>query len=108
MRRVVVTGMAGVTPLGDTWDEISAEMEAGRTGVRYIDAWDKLGDLKTRLGAPSVQFEHEKVYPRKKMRSMGRVAALGVRSAERALEHAGLLDDPRHTSSTGAANMAPP
>ncbi len=36
MRRVVVTGMAGVTPLGDTWDEISAEMEAGRTGVRYV------------------------------------------------------------------------
>lgn len=104
MRRVVVTGMAGVTPLGDTWDEISAEMEAGRTGIRYIEEWDRLGDLKTRLGAPSVQFEHEKVYPRKKMRSMGRVAALGVRSAERALEQAGLLDDPVLTSGrTGVA-----
>jgi len=104
MRRVVVTGMAGVTPLGDTWDEISAAMEAGRTGVRYIEAWDKLGDLKTRLGAPSLQFEHENVYPRKKMRSMGRVAVLGVRSAERALEQAGLLGDPVLTSGrTGVA-----
>jgi 3-oxoacyl-[acyl-carrier-protein] synthase II len=104
MRRVVVTGMAGVTPLGDTWDEISTAMEAGRTGIRYIEAWDKLGDLKTRLGAPSLQFEHEKVDPRKKMRSMGRVAVLGVRSAERALEQAGLLGDPVLTSGrTGVA-----
>lgn len=104
MRRVVVTGMAGVTPLGDTWDEIRDAMEGGRTGVRYIEAWDKLGDLKTRLGAPSLQFEHEKVYPRKKMRSMGRVAAIGVRSAERALEHAGLAGDPILTSGrTGVA-----
>lgn len=104
MRRVVVTGMAGVTPLGDTWDDIREAMESGRTGVRYIEAWDKLGDLKTRLGAPSLQFEHEKVYPRKKMRSMGRVAAIGVRSAERALEHAGLSGDPILTSGrTGVA-----
>ncbi len=104
MRRVVVTGMAGVTPLGADWNDIRAAMREGRTGVKYIEAWDRLGDLRTRLGAPATYFEHEKVFPRKKMRSMGRVAILAVRSAERALAAAGLTDDPVLTS--GRAGVA--
>lgn len=104
MRRVVVTGMAGVTPLGSDWSGIRAAMADGRTGVRYIDAWDNLGDMRTRLGAPARHFEHEKAYPRKQMRSMGRVAALAVRSAEDALAQAGLTDDPILTS--GRAGVA--
>ncbi|MCE9650884.1 MAG: beta-ketoacyl-ACP synthase [Parvibaculum sp.] len=94
MRRVVVTGMAGITPLGANWGDIRAAMHEGRTGIKYIEAWDKLTDLKTRLGAPADYFEHEKIFPRKQMRSMGRVAAFAVRSAEEALSQAGLLDDP--------------
>jgi len=104
MRRVVVTGMAGVTPLGADWSDIRAAMGEGRTGVRYIEAWDRLGDLRTRLGAPATYFEHDKIFPRKKMRSMGRVAILAVRSAERALAAAGLTDDPVLTS--GRAGVA--
>lgn len=104
MRRVVVTGMAGVTPLGSDWPGIRDAMMAGQTGVRYIEDWDRLGDLKTRLGAPAAFFEHEKIFPRKQMRSMGRVAALGVWSAQQALSDAGLLNDPVLTSGrTGVA-----
>lgn len=94
MRRVVVTGMAGITPLGTRWKEIAESMAAGRNGVKYIESWDKLGDLKTRLGAPADYFDHAKIFPRKQMRSMGRVAALGVKAAQDALMHAGLIDDP--------------
>lgn len=94
MRRVVVTGMAGITPLGTRWKEIAEAMAAGRNGVKYIESWDKLGDLKTRLGAPADYFDHAKIFPRKQMRSMGRVAALGVKAAQDALMHAGLIDDP--------------
>ncbi|MDR3500921.1 MAG: beta-ketoacyl-ACP synthase [Parvibaculum sp.] len=104
MRRVVVTGMAGITPLGTDWSGISASMAAGRTGVKYIEAWDKLGDLKTRLGAPADYFDHAKIFPRKQMRSMGRVAALGVKAAQDALTQAGLIGDPVLTSGrTGVA-----
>ncbi|MEQ8266979.1 MAG: beta-ketoacyl-ACP synthase [Parvibaculum sp.] len=104
MRRVVVTGMAGITPLGSEWAEIRRAMALGRTGIRYIDEWDRLGDLKTRLGAPAAHFEHEKIFPRKKMRSMGRVAALAVHSAAEALAQAGLAGDPVLTS--GRAGVA--
>lgn len=104
MRRVVVTGMAGITPLGTEWADIREAMVAGRTGVKYITAWDKLGDLKTRLGAPSDYFDHTRIFPRKQMRSMGRVAALGVWAAQEALTHSGLIDDPILTSGrTGVA-----
>ena len=94
MRRVVVTGMAGMTPLGAEWSDIRAAMHEGRSGIKYIEAWDKLTDLKTRLGGPVDYFEHEKSFPRKAMRSMGRCSAFAVKAAEAALGQAGLTDDP--------------
>jgi 3-oxoacyl-[acyl-carrier-protein] synthase II len=86
--------MAGVTALGRDWPEIERRMRAGETGTRYIEEWDRLGDLTCKVGAPADWFRHEGFYPRQKIRSMGRVAVLAVDSAERTLANAGLLDDP--------------
>jgi 3-oxoacyl-[acyl-carrier-protein] synthase II len=93
-RRVVVTGMAGVTALGGDYAEIEKRMRAGETGTRYIEEWDKLGDLTCKVGAPADWFKHEGYYPRQKQRSMGRVSVMAVDSVERALKAAGLLDEP--------------
>lgn len=98
MRRVVVTGMAGISALGDDWPTVRDRMKAGETGTQYMPEWDYLTDLDTRLAAPAPHFTHEKAYPRKKIRSMGRVATLAVNTAERALAQAGLSDDPVLTS----------
>lgn len=94
MRRVVVTGMAGMTALGRDWPEIEARMRRGETGTRYIKEWDRLSDLSCKVGAPADWFQHEGFYPRQKGRAMGRVAIMAVDSVERALAAAGLLDDP--------------
>lgn len=94
MQRVVVTGMAGFSPIGNTWKAIKANLSGMQTGVRRIDDWDKYDDLNTRLGAPVEDFVLPKHYSRKALRSMGRVAQFAVRSTELALEEAGLLDDP--------------
>ena len=94
MRRVVVTGMGGITPLGDNWEIIEAALRAGRSGVRRMPEWDAYGDIQTRLGVPIEHFETPAHYPRKMLRSMGRVALLGVRATELAMEDAGLRDDP--------------
>ncbi len=93
-RRVVVTGMAGITPLGGDWPLIRLAMDQGLTGVRQMPDWDRFEDLNTRLAAPANWFAHESLYPRKRMRAMGRVAAMAVNTTERALAEAGLLDDP--------------
>lgn len=94
MRRVVVTGMGGVTPLGDSWEAIGPAMEAGRSGVKTMAAWNQYPEIQTRLGVPVEHFEVPEHYPRKMVRSMGRVALLGVRATELALADAGLLGDP--------------
>ncbi len=103
-RRVVVTGMAGLTALGGDWPTIEQRMRAGETGTRYIEAWDRLGDLTCKVGAPVDWFKHEGFYPRQKMRSMGRVSVMAMHSAERALAQAGLVDDPVLTG--GRAGVA--
>lgn len=94
MKRVVVTGMAGITALGQTADEIFANFAQGKSGVRYMHEWDKYADLRTRLGAPVDHFDVPKHFNRKVTRGMGRVALMSVISAERALEDAGLLNHP--------------
>lgn len=94
MRRVVVTGMGGITPFGEDWTSIEAALREGRSGVRVMDEWDAHAEIQTRLGVPVDHFEVPSHYPRKMVRSMGRVALLGVRATELALAHAGLLDDP--------------
>jgi 3-oxoacyl-[acyl-carrier-protein] synthase II len=94
MARVVVTGMGGITALGDNWETIREALRSGRNGVRNMPEWDIYPDLQTRLGAPVDNFEVPAHYPRKAVRSMGRVAVMGVRATEMALENAGLLGDP--------------
>jgi 3-oxoacyl-[acyl-carrier-protein] synthase II len=93
-RRVVVTGMGGVTPFGETWEAIDRAVTAGRSGVQIIPAWDQFPEIQTRLGVPVESFEAPAHYPRKVVRSMGRVALFGVRATELALQDAGLLGDP--------------
>lgn len=94
MKRVVVTGMAGFSPIGHDWPTIRRHLQDMQTGIRYIDEWDKYAELNTRLGAPIVDFKMPAHYKRKDLRSMGRVAEFAVRSTELALSQAGLLNDP--------------
>lgn len=94
MKRVVVTGMAGITALGDSWESIEARLRAGTNAVRRMPEWDRFETLNTRLGAPIDDFRAPDHYPRKMVRSMGRVSLMSVRASEMALVDAGLLDDP--------------
>jgi 3-oxoacyl-[acyl-carrier-protein] synthase II len=86
--------MGGVTALGDDWAAIEKSLHSGKSGVRYMPEWERYMDLQTRLGVPVDHFEVPSHYPRKSLRSMGRVALLGVRATELALVDAGLLNDP--------------
>lgn len=90
-RRVVVTGMAGYSPIGNDWEEISLSLRSKRSGIRYMPEWDKYKGLLTRLAGPVQNFELPAHYTRKNTRSMGRVALLSTRATERALMDAGLL-----------------
>ncbi|WP_084333573.1 beta-ketoacyl-ACP synthase [Pseudomonas indica] len=94
MKRVVVTGMAGITALGNDWTTIEANFAANRSGIRRMDEWDRYTELNTRLAGPIDDFAVPRHWTRKQLRSMGRVSRMSVAAAERALEDAGLLGDP--------------
>jgi len=94
MKRVVVTGMGGVTALGSGWEQIETRLRAGRNTVQRIPEWDRYEMLNTRLAAPVTDFETPAHYPRKVIRSMGRVSLLSVRATEFALADSGLSDSP--------------
>jgi 3-oxoacyl-[acyl-carrier-protein] synthase II len=93
MKRVVVTGMGGVSALGDQWSEIETALGSGRNAVRRMTEWDYFESLHTRLACPLPGFVAPAHYPRKKTRSMGPVSLYSVRASELALADAGLTGD---------------
>ncbi len=95
MNRVVITGMAGLSPIGLNWESVSHNLKNMNTGIRYMEDWEKYQGLDTRLAAPIFDFEKPEHYTRKQTRSMGRVALMATRATELALEQAGLLNDER-------------
>ncbi|MEX5618355.1 beta-ketoacyl-ACP synthase, partial [Pseudomonas syringae] len=48
MKRVVVTGMSGITSVGSDWPTIDARFTANRSGIRRMDEWNRFAELNTR------------------------------------------------------------
>jgi 3-oxoacyl-[acyl-carrier-protein] synthase II len=92
--RVVVTGMAGISPIGNEWASIRARLGSYRNAICRIEEWADYDGLNTQLGAPAAEFSLSDRYTTKTTRSMGKVALMATRASELALIDAGLLDDP--------------
>ena len=112
-RRVVVTGMGGLCPIGSSWEEAREHLLAKRSGIAIHEAFSRVEGLKTKLAAPVRNFRRPDHYPRRKVRSMGRVSLLATRATELALTEAGLLGDPlleneRVGISYGSTSGSPP
>lgn len=99
--RVVITGMAGVTALGNHYQTIIDNMQQQQTAIRQMKEWGDIAGLHTQLAAPISNFILPEHYERKKIRSMGRVAQLATVATERALSEANLLN----SSSLSAGNI---
>lgn len=95
-RRVVVTGMAGISPIGNDWPTVRERLTRNVSGVQVIDAWRAIAGMKTQLGAP-VSFAMPAHFGRRTLRTMGRVAQLAVCATERALDDADLTGAPALT-----------
>ncbi len=91
MRRVVITGIGAISPLGSTWAQAKAHLDAKHNLVTVMDDWMDIEGLNTKLGVPVTDFALPEHYTRKQIRSMGRVAGMSVVATEQALDQAGLL-----------------
>ncbi|CAA0108399.1 3-oxoacyl-[acyl-carrier-protein] synthase 1 [BD1-7 clade bacterium] len=91
MKRVVVTGMAGISPIGNDWETISNNLKNGNTGIVKMDDWAKYEGMDTQLAGLVEDFEKPREFNRKITRSMGRVALMAAITTRNALEDANLL-----------------
>ena len=95
MRRVVVTGIGALSPLGHDWPTVFARLKAQENAVEVIESLGQYEGMLTRLGAPVMPFVlDEKAYNRKATRGMGKVALMATRASEIALRQSGLFGDP--------------
>ena len=89
-RRVVITGIGGITAFGNSWAEIKTAFQRKQNAVQYMD-WDgRYPELEACLGAPVLNYQTPQHWTRKQLRSMGRVSQLCVDAAGKALQSANL------------------
>ena len=93
MKRVVVTGMALTSPLGSDIKSSFESLLKFENCINYDKNLDQYKRLNTRLSAYVKDFKIPETYNRKVLRTMGPVSMMAVRTAELALEDAGLLGD---------------
>jgi 3-oxoacyl-[acyl-carrier-protein] synthase II len=88
-RRVVVTGMGVVTPVGKTVEEFWSSLLAGKSGTGPVTHFDA-STFTSHIGAEVKDFEPEKYIDRKEARRMDRFTQFAVVAADEALCHSGL------------------
>ncbi|EEX94545.1 3-oxoacyl-(acyl carrier protein) synthase II [Vibrio orientalis CIP 102891 = ATCC 33934] len=103
-RRVVVTGMSGVTAFGNDWQTVEPKLRACENATQYMESYEQYDGLNTKLAAPVDDFELPKHYKRKQVRGMGRVSKLATVATENALIQSGLIgNDVLTNGQTGIA-----
>jgi 3-oxoacyl-[acyl-carrier-protein] synthase II len=88
-RRVVVTGVGLVSPLGVGTEETWSALLAGRSGISAISAFDASA-FSCRIAGEVKNFDPLKWIERKEARKMGRFIHFGVAASEFALSASGL------------------
>jgi len=89
MRRVVVTGLGAVTPLGNSAPETWRAALAGESGIDWIQAFDA-GDYPVRVAAEVKDFDPTDVASPKEQRKLDRNVLLALAAGKEAVENAGL------------------
>jgi 3-oxoacyl-[acyl-carrier-protein] synthase II len=89
MRRVVVTGMGAVTPIGLNVDEFWNSIKSNKIGIDYITHFDTT-DYKVKLAAEVKDFNAEEYMDFKSAKRMEKFSQYAVAAAKEALEDSGL------------------
>ncbi|WP_017656051.1 beta-ketoacyl-ACP synthase II [Fortiea contorta] len=89
-RRVVVTGVGAITPIGNTPAEYWEGLLSGRNGIDYITAFDA-SRHDCRIAGEVKNFDPHDYLERKEAKRMDRFSQFGVAAAKQAIADAGLV-----------------
>ena len=99
-RRVVITGIGAITPVGSGADGLWDGVIASRSAVRLIDRFDAT-PFPSRIAAQIDDFDPADHLDARRARRLDRFSALSVAAARMAVAHAGLATDNGTAPSTG-------
>lgn len=88
-RRVVVTGMGAISPIGLSVSAFRDSIKAGKIGISAISAFDTT-DFSVKIAAEVRDFEVSRWMDKKKARKMARFTQFAIAAASEALAEAGL------------------
>jgi 3-oxoacyl-[acyl-carrier-protein] synthase II len=92
LKRVVVTGLGALTPIGNTVEEYWKGLSNGISGCDFITRFDAT-NFKTRFACEVKNFEVTDFIPRQDARKMDLFTQFGVVIADQAIADSGLTDD---------------
>jgi 3-oxoacyl-[acyl-carrier-protein] synthase II len=88
-RRVVISGMSALTPLGADLDGIWDALCQGKSGIREISLFDPT-PFKVKIGGEVPDFDPSPILDHREQRRVDRFAQFAIVAAHRAVEDAGL------------------
>ncbi len=91
-KRVVITGLGVVSPIGTGKENYWRALEAGTNGVSHITSFD-VSDFPVRIAAEVQDFDPTLYLPKKDARRADRVIQFAVAASQMAMDDAGLSKD---------------
>jgi 3-oxoacyl-[acyl-carrier-protein] synthase II len=92
-RKVVVTGMGAISPIGNSVNDFKDGLKTGKSGIGKITAFDTAG-FDVTIAAEIKDFDSSKWIDKKDARKMCRFTQFAAAASVQALEEAKLLGDP--------------
>ena len=100
MRRVVITGIGVVSPLGNDKEAVTSSLFDCKSGIRYQEEYAEMG-LRSLVAGSIENLDHEALIDRKIRRFMGDAAIYAYISMAQAIEDAGLTEQEVSNFRTG-------
>ncbi len=100
-KRIVITGLGCVSPLGNDVESTWQNVMAGKSGMGQITKFDTSG-YKTTIAAEVKDFDAKALFGRREMRRMDMVSMYALAAAQQAVADAGLEIDDDNRDRIGA------
>lgn len=101
-RRVVITGMGIVSPVGSTIDKAWSNIKAGKSGISSIDVFDA-SDMPVKISGAVRDFDANDYIPTKEQKKMDTFVLYGLAAGLQALEDSGLEITEENAERVGVA-----
>ncbi|MER2492142.1 beta-ketoacyl-ACP synthase II [Catenovulum sediminis] len=101
-RRVVVTGLGMLSPVGNSVDDSWKALLAGQSGIQLIDTFD-VSSFSTRISGLVKGFQFEDYLPKKEAKKMDTFIQYGVAAGIQAMKDSGLEITEQNAHRIGAA-----